>query len=148
MDLNDFAENNPDQIKSLISLLQTLLDQQQAPKSTNQTKKSSTKKTKKPKESFSNNTTTKNQKKFSNSKQTKNTKTLNKFDSMSEFNMHKDDALIDKKLVQVPPVARIRDFEFIDVVCRTCGKKETIAPALVLDSPSRYKCNRCATNAG
>jgi hypothetical protein len=75
-------------------------------------------------------------------------KNTNQFEKMAEFRMHKDDCAIDKKLCSNPPVARMRDFEFIDVVCRVCGKKESIAPALLFDVPSRYKCNNCSTQSG
>jgi len=75
-------------------------------------------------------------------------KNTNKFLSMAEKDMHKDDIEIDKKLAKFPPVSRARDFEMIDVVCRVCGRKETISPSLLFDAPDRYKCNNCSTSAG
>lgn len=121
MDLNELT-NNPDQVKQLIAMLQQLLPtnsdvSDEAPKK--------------------------------NSPQTKNNYELkeNKFLSMSEMNMHKEDSIIDKQLIKHPPVARLREFEPLDVVCRVCGRTETVSPNLV-DSTTRYKCNRCSSSAG
>ena len=74
-------------------------------------------------------------------------KTTNKFNSMSEFNMCKEDIEIDKKIRKPPPSARNRPFDFIKVQCRVCGKSEKVAPSLV-ETIERYKCNKCATGAG
>jgi len=72
----------------------------------------------------------------------------NKFLDMSEFNMHKDDAELDKKLhVNARPVVRNRQFNYVDVQCRICGKKEQVSPGLVT-SYDRYKCNRGLGTAG
>lgn len=126
MDLNDLS-NNPEQIQNLINMLQSLL-----PKETEAKQPQSTKiKTKSRKKSSSDNKII-----------------VNEFDRMPESRMHKDDIKIDKILCQSPPTARMREFNLIDVVCRVCGKKESISPALVLDTPSRYKCNNCSTSAG
>lgn len=136
MDLNDLIKN-PEQIKSMITLLEGLLKVQQLDQNTDDEHKDkpTTKTVKTKKFKTANNKKTKSQ-------------SDNKFERMAEFNMHKNDIDIDRKLTKNPPVARMREFELVDVVCRVCGKKETISPSLVLDSPSRYKCNNCATQAG
>ena len=116
MDLNDLS-NNPEQIKNLINILQSLL-----PKETNTDQPKPSKiKTKSRKRSSSDNKII-----------------VNEFDRMPESRMHKDDIKIDKMLSQAPPTARMREFNLVDVVCRVCGKKESVSPSLVLDCPSRY----------
>lgn len=75
-------------------------------------------------------------------------KFINKFDSMPEKNLHKDDVAIDKKLCNKPPVPRNRSFEFVDATCRICRKTESINPAILTDSLDRYKCNKCSTSPG
>lgn len=129
MDLNDLA-NNPDRIKELISLLQSLLPTEDKKNPTAETSQNQKIKTRGPR------------------KKTDSQKHINKFEKMPEFAMHKDDIAIDVALSKHPPVGRMREFEMIDVVCRICGKKETINPALLFDSHSRYKCNNCSTQAG
>jgi hypothetical protein len=133
MDLKDLL-NNPEQIKNLITVLQSLLPDEKA-------------ETKEETPSVDSENTS-----LTNSIRTKNKRlpaqSGNKFEKMSEFHMHKDDKLIDEKLAKHPPVARTREYEPISVKCRVCGKTENINPALVHDSPSRYKCNNCSTNAG
>lgn len=74
-------------------------------------------------------------------------KSKNKFDSMPEFNMCKEDVEFDRKVRKPIPSARLRDFEPIKVRCRVCGKNEKVAPDLV-ESIERYKCNKCSTGAG
>lgn len=72
----------------------------------------------------------------------------NKFLDMSEFNMYKDDTELDKKLhANTRPVIRNRQFNYVDVQCRICGKKEQVSPGLVT-SYDRYKCNRCSGTSG
>lgn len=73
---------------------------------------------------------------------------VNKFDSMSERRMHKEDSVIDKKLNIIPPVPRERHFELVEVKCRICGKEEEVSPSLIVDGAGRYKCNNCCTNSG
>ena len=80
--------------------------------------------------------TNNNQKKFN-----------NKFDSMPEINMFKEDVEIDRKLQKFPPTPRTRKFIPIKVQCRICGKKEKVPPTLV-ETTDRYKCNRCSSGAG
>jgi hypothetical protein len=72
----------------------------------------------------------------------------NKFESMPERNMHKDDTKIDKMLSQYSPTQRTREFNLMDVVCRVCGKHDSINPALAYDSGNRYKCNKCSKIPG
>lgn len=115
----------PEKIQALISILQSMLDPEQPktkPKIT-KNKKISGKKTKQ-KNSFN-----------------------NKFDSMPEINMHKEDTAVDKKLCIHPPVPRARSLELIQVSCRVCGKKENVNPSILHDS-QRYKCNKCSASSG
>jgi hypothetical protein len=72
----------------------------------------------------------------------------NKFEDMPEINMHKEDIALDKKLSVLPPVPRARKFSKVSAICRVCGKKEEVNPALITDSIDRYKCNKCSTGAG
>lgn len=72
---------------------------------------------------------------------------VNKFLDMKEATMHKNDSEIDKKLNKYPPTQRSRAFKLIDVKCRVCGKNEQVAPGIV-ESISRYKCNKCSTSPG
>jgi len=132
MDLNQLTQN-PEQIKQLISLLEALLpnknesDETPGPSGSEAVEDTSvTYATKnKPKEKVH----------------------QNKFLSMPEINMHKEDRELDQKLAKHAPVARARDYEPVTVICRLCGKKERISPALV-ESSSRYKCNKCSSSAG
>jgi hypothetical protein len=147
MDPNEILKN-PEQIKALISLLQGLVDQvtpEQEPEEETKNKRVAPSK---PGSTIK----TKGGQKVGNNKSIKSKKTqptnINAFEKMAEFRMHKDDCAIDKKLCSNEPVARMREFEFVDVVCRVCGKKESIAPSLLFDAPSRYKCNNCSTQSG
>lgn len=73
----------------------------------------------------------------------------NKFLSMGVAHLHKEDSEIDKLLSRNSSrTPRARKFSTIDVVCRSCGKKDTINPVLLYDAPDRYKCNNCSTSAG
>jgi hypothetical protein len=81
-------------------------------------------------------------------KSSKKEQKLNKFDSMPEKNMHKQDTIIDKKLWgDNKPTERTRSFQTVSVRCRICGKAEDVNPSLI-DSVERYKCNKCATVSG
>ena len=93
----------------------------------------------------------KNTKKITKSKSTnssKKPKRLNRFDQMMEKTMHKSDAQIDKLLNVHSPSIRTREFDPVRVQCRVCQKVEEINPSLILDSPSRYKCNKCSKGPG
>jgi len=124
MDLNQLSQN-PEQIQQLISLLQSLLPKESATATIDQTTVSQT---------------------IEPTKQSKIQRT-NKFTTMPEMNMHKEDSELDKKLAKHAPVIRSREYEPITVLCRVCGRKETVNPSLV-ESASRYKCNKCASSAG
>lgn len=130
--MDNLANLKPEQIQQLIGLLQQMLPQQEteAPK----TKRKTTKK------------------KQSSVLKTKNLdvehERENKFLDMPENKMHKSDSLIDKQLNRYPPTPRSRDFSYVDVVCRLCGKKEKVSPKLVPESIDRYKCNRCSSSEG
>jgi hypothetical protein len=129
MDLNDLTKN-PEQIKSLIGVLQQLLDLTENKNDSNTTD-----------EQFVSPIKTKN-------KRSSSPRQPNKFLEMQERELHKEDKEVDKRLSKFPPVARARPFEMIDVVCRVCGKKETISPSLLFEAVDRYKCNNCSTQAG
>jgi hypothetical protein len=129
MDLNELMKN-PEQIKSLIQVLQTLL-----PQATGDTETENTE------EEFSAPIKTRGSK-------TRPKQAKNKFNDMPEHNMHKEDVAIDKKLAKFPPVSRARQFEMVDVKCRVCGRTETVSPSLVFEGLERYKCNNCSTSAG
>lgn len=136
MDL-DSLKNNPEQIKLLISVLSSLL-----PSETTEDKpqpKAKKKKQKAPEPTTNSAIRTARGKAQGSGS--------NKFDSMTERNLHKEDTLIDKKLSKFPPTERTRQFEYIQVQCRCCGKKEMANPGLLLE-PDRYKCNKCSISAG
>lgn len=147
MDPNDILKN-PEQIKVLISLLQGLVNQISPDNKTEDTPKN---KSVAPTKSASI-IKTKGGQKIGNNRSIKSKKiqieNINEFEKMAEFRMHKDDCAIDKKLCSNPPVARMREFDFVDVLCRVCGKKESVAPSLLYDAPARYKCNNCSTQSG
>lgn len=128
----DLDPNNPEQIKLLISMLQGLLPKEK------DAEENTTKSTRKVDEFDNPNIKTKSTKIHSRP---------NKFLSMPEMSMHKDDVKIDQKLSVQPPCPRTRSFEPVEVRCRSCGKTEKVNPA-ILDSADRYKCNKCSTMAG
>ena len=72
----------------------------------------------------------------------------NQFLTMGFKDLHKEDIAIDKALNKFPPTPRTRKFKAINVVCRSCGKKESVNPVLLHDSIERYKCNSCSRSAG
>lgn len=115
MEINNLS---PDEIKQMILLLQNML-----PEKSNNVKK--------PRK--------KTQPKIKNK-----TINLNKFDEMKEYHLHKEDSEIDKKLSKFPLVPRTRKFQPVSVICIGCGKKEKVSSS-ILDSPERYKCNKCCS---
>lgn len=140
---------DPEQVKQLISLLQSMLESSSTGTPSVESNTTDRKKVNVDQEAPQSTIKTRTRRKVSGGKnESANQQSKNKFESMSEFGMHKEDAAVDKKLCKAPPVARLRDFEFIDVKCRVCGKTENVAPSLVFDSPSRYKCNNCSTQSG
>lgn len=137
MDLNELMKN-PDQIKNLIQVLQALLPTEQSDLS----EKTNTDTTEAP---YSNRAI----KTKGGGKRKKTQNSINRFESMSEFGMHKEDVAIDQMLSKSPPVARLREeAQPIKATCRICGKTEIVSPALIFDSINRYKCNNCSTQAG
>ena len=137
MDLNDL-KNNPDQIKSLIAILSSLL-----PDESNNEVENTPVKTKR-----STKTKTPPRNKDIKTHKTKAKANGNNiFDSMIEKQSHKEDSIIDKKLNRYPPTERNRQFEYVTVQCRCCGKKEKVNPGLLTEK-DRYKCNKCAISAG
>lgn len=142
MEINDILKNtNTKDLKKLIALLQVLADlnDDETEEEEEVVDKKSQKKITQSKKTA--------QSRAPGRKSKKQPEFVNKFLDMPEKNMHKDDAGIDKKLSVHPPVARARDFDPIQVVCRVCNKTEMIPPSLV-ESASRYKCNNCAKNPG
>ena len=127
---------DPEQIKQLIGLLQTMLPSSKEAETKQPKKKSSSKK----KSSFN--------KSVTRSKRIIDEERENKFLDMPESGMHKSDSLIDKKLNRFPPTPRSRSFDFVKVTCRICGRTEEISPKLVPESSDRYKCNQCSSSQG
>lgn len=136
-------EIDPNDFKQLLNILQKLVVQSASDDAENdkndekdeEVSQVSKKTTKKRKNSNTNNTKVK-KKKFT-----------NKFLSMKECSMHKSDVEIDKKLRKYPPTERARNFEYVKVRCRVCGKNDSVSPALA-ESGDRYKCNNCSTSPG
>lgn len=128
--------NNPENVKLLINLLQSLLPNENA--TVEETSKAQPLSTKKAKLK-----TKSRQRRKSDDDQFE-----NKFANMPEFSMHKEDTSVDKKLAKHPPVSRMREFEPVEVTCRLCGKTEVVNPGLVFEGAARYKCNNCSTQAG
>jgi len=136
--------NNPENVKLLINLLQSLLpnddtvtaaEADDVPETAPNTRKPKT-------------APTKLKTKSRQRKRKDDDEFENKFANMPEFNMHKEDAAVDKKLAKHPPVARMREFEPVEVTCRVCGRTEIVSPGLIFEGASRYKCNNCSTQAG
>ena len=67
----------------------------------------------------------------------------NLFLDMPEFNDHKEDVEIDKKLSRTPPTPRNRKTNLVQVVCMACNKPQTVAASLIPVDKSRYLCNDC-----
>lgn len=130
--------NNPEQIKQLIQMLQQLLPQEN---NITEAKPKKQKAKKRKVDEFDNpNIKTKSPKRVHSN--------VNKFLEMPERNLHKEDSIIDKKLSKNPPTPRNRQFIPLDVVCRVCGKREQVNPAIIPESADRYKCNKCSSTAG
>jgi hypothetical protein len=128
-DLNELLKN-PDQIKQIIGVLSSLLDaaQQADDNKVPETKAArSVSKTKK--------TKTKIQRE-------------NKFISMPEARMHKEDPELAQKLYKQPPIARNRKNQTMKAKCRVCGREEKIQSSLLYGGIERFKCNKCSTTPG
>lgn len=125
---------SPAQIKQMISMLQAMLPQDtiEEPSSNDKTQSDHTASIR-----------------TASPKQVKKTGTfVNKFDEMMEAKLHQEDKAIDQALSVHSPTPRNRSFDPINVVCRVCGKKDSVNPSILSDSPSRYKCNSCARSPG
>jgi ribosomal 50S subunit-associated protein YjgA (DUF615 family) len=83
-----------------------------------------------------------------NKKTNRKSSSTNRFDSMREKNLHKDDTEIDKLLNKFPPAARSRSSTLVEAKCRSCGKTGKISSSLITDSINRYKCNNCCKEPG
>lgn len=129
MEINDLLKD-PEQLKGIINLLQSIVDAQSASSSSEIEEKPSVKKRNKK-------TITKNE-----------SIRENKFLSMPEKNLHKEDTEIDRKLHKLPPTPRSRSFKQIKVTCRICGRSEKVNPGYITTEMDRYKCNKCAGAAG
>lgn len=121
---------SPEQIQQMIIMLQSMLPKNEEAETISEHRENiqhaiKTKKSSKPKDVF-----------------------VNRFDEMLESNLHKDDVAIDKALTKHAPTPRMRKYTPLDVKCRVCGKNEQINPALLSDSPERYKCNVCSRSPG
>lgn len=126
--------NKKETIEQIISLLSSLIeDDEPAPK---KTKRQTRNKKSQPQ-------------KISKSPRKKPTKikSTNKFETMDIRGMHKEDVDIDRKLNVKPPSPRTRQYNSIEVRCRSCGKTEKVNPVLVTEA-SRYKCNSCSRAGG
>jgi excinuclease UvrABC ATPase subunit len=130
--------NKKETIEQIVDLLRSLVDDEPETEEVKPAKKRATKKK-----------TTLKKSSTARTKKTTPAKTTssNKFDSMPERNMFRDDIAIDKKLSIQPPSPRTRSFNTIEVTCRSCGKSEKVNPSLVHE-PTRYKCNTCSRSGG
>lgn len=129
--------NKKETIEQIVDLLRSLVDDEPETEEVKPVKKKATKKKTTRKKPTTARTRTAPAKATSS----------NKFDSMPERNMFRDDVAIDKKLNVQPPSPRTRTFNTIHVSCRSCGKRESVNPALVHDA-ARYKCNTCSQSGG
>lgn len=127
---------DPQKIQAMIGILQSMLESENTPPTKNVQPIAVTE-------------TLPSQPSFSTNKKAYSSSKVNKFDTMMEKNMHKEDTLIDQKLNVHPPVARSRSYQPITLRCRVCGKQETINPQLAISTEAeRYKCNKCSSSPG
>lgn len=138
--------NDPEQIQQMISLLQTMLDQQEDDEDVEPTPKKRAKRTTKKK--VSKKTTTQKKTSTRRKKQVADDQPVNKFLSMPEANMYKEDKELAKKLYKHPPTPRRRSTKMIKARCRICGKEELTNPDLIWGGIERFKCNKCSSSAG
>jgi hypothetical protein len=126
---------NPEQIKQMIGLLSALLEStSKEDVSDDETDTKTEAPAKKP-------TIARTQK-------TKKIQRENKFLSMPEVNMHKEDPDLAQKLYKQPPVARSRKLQMVNVRCRVCGKEEKVQASLLYGGVERFKCNKCSATPG
>lgn len=139
--------NNPEQIQQMINLLQNMLEQQEdeeevKPAAKKRAKRTTTKK------KVSKKTTTKKNTNTTRKKQVSDDQPVNKFLSMPEASMYKEDKELAKKLYKHPPTPRRRSTQMIQAKCRICGKEERANPDLIWGGIERFKCNKCSSSAG
>lgn len=130
--------NKKETIEQIVDLLRSLVDDETQTEEVKPAKKRTAKK-----KATSKKISTGRARKTARTKTT----STNKFDSMPERNMFRDDVAIDRKLNVQPPSPRTRQYSTIHVTCRSCGKSETVNPSLVHDK-TRYKCNTCSQAGG
>jgi|APGre2960657404_1045060.scaffolds.fasta_scaffold00249_21 hypothetical protein len=128
-DLNELLKN-PDQIKQIIGVLSSLLDAAQQADDNKVPETKTTRSVSKIKK-----TKTKIQRE-------------NKFISMPEARMHKEDPELAQKLYKQPPIARNRKNQTMKAKCRVCGREEKIQSSLLYGGIERFKCNKCSTTPG
>lgn len=136
---------DPEQLQQMIDLLQTMLDAQEIGDDSEPgvETKGSRRKTANKKSTIKKKTTTRKRTSVAQKE-----KDNNRFLSMNEFNMYKENPNTAKKLYNQPPMQRRSGKNLVDVVCRTCGKREKVSSALLYNGVERYKCNKCSTSPG
>jgi hypothetical protein len=139
MEIDDL-KNNPETIKQLIGLLSSLLDNDNSKKNDPEP---DDQQSENKRNGIQNQTNVRGKGSRSNRP-----KHSNKFLTMSEKNMFKEDTAVDKLLAKYPPTERSRSSTKINVRCRICGRSETIHPSMLCESVERYKCNNCSTSPG
>ena len=75
-------------------------------------------------------------------------RTENKFLSMKEFHMDKEDPELAAKLYRHAPTKRRPKSEMVEAKCRVCGKTEKLPVSLLHGGLDRFKCNQCSSSAG
>jgi len=128
---------NPEQIKQMITLLSSLLETINQ----NTTVENTT-------EKVVSTNAIKNSKKQTKVRKNKKAPEDNKFLSMPEANMFKEDPNVAEKLYRQSPIARTRKNQTIKAKCRICGKEEEVRASLLYGGLERFKCNKCSTTPG
>ena len=137
--INDLLKN-PEQIKQMIGLLSTLLETVNQQNNIDHSSDDEKDTTETPDRLSINNKTVHRNK-------TKEPRE-NKFLSMPEATLHKEDPEIAKKLYKQPPMSRNRKNQTIKARCRVCGKEEKIQSSLLYGGIERFKCNKCSATPG
>lgn len=133
---------NPEQIKQMINVLSTLLETVSKDNPSADTDAAADTTDNKPKKTKRNRIT----KKQFGTKEV--TQKENKFLSMPEANMYKEDPEVAQKLYKLPPVSRGRKSQIVNARCRICGKEEKIQASLIYGGIDRFKCNKCSSTPG
>lgn len=134
---------DPEQIQQMIDLLQTMLDAQETGDDPEPEVQPKTRRKKVAKKTTKKKTTTRKR-----TSKIKEEDSSNKFLSMNEFNMYKENPEVAKKLYNQPPMRRRPTKNLVDVTCRVCGKREKVSSSLLYNGTERYKCNKCASSPG